>query len=99
MGGEAQYAVYIMASRRNGTLYVGVTNDIARRAFEHRNGVGAAFTRKYGVTRLVWYERYADVNEAIAREKQLKKWERAWKLEIIAAMNPDWNDLHQTLNT
>ena len=99
MGGEAQYAVYIMASRRNGTLYVGVTNDIARRAFEHRNGVGAAFTRKYGVTRLVWYERYADVNEAIAREKQLKKWERAWKLEIIAAMDPDWNDLYQTLNT
>jgi len=99
LGGEAQYAVYIMASRRNGTLYVGVTNDIARRAFEHRNGVGAAFTRKYGVTRLVWYERYADVNEAIAREKQLKKWERAWKLEIIEAMNPDWNDLYETLNT
>ena len=69
MGGEGRYAVYIMTSRRNGTLYVGVTNDIARRAYEHRNGVGAAFTRKYGVTQLVWYEHYADVNQAIAREK------------------------------
>ena len=92
------YAVYIMASRRNGTFYVGVTNDIARRAYEHRNGVGAAFTRKYGVTRLVWYEHYADVNEAIAREKQLKKWERRWKLELIEAMNPDWTDLYEALN-
>ena len=93
-----RYAVYIMASRRNGTLYVGVTNDIARRTREHRNGVGTDFTRKYGVRRLVWYERYADVNEAIAREKQLKKWERRWKLELIESMNPDWADLYETLN-
>ena len=99
MSGDASYAVYIMASRRNGTLYVGVTNDIARRAYEHRNGLGAAFTRKYGVTQLVWCEHYADINEAIAREKQLKKWERAWKLELIEAMNPDWADLYKTLNT
>ncbi len=98
MSAETRYAVYIMASRRNGTLYVGVTNDIARRASEHRNGVGAAFTRRYGVTQLVWYERYADVNEAIAREKQLKKGERRWKLELIEAMNPDWADLYVTLN-
>ena len=98
MGAE-RYAVYIMASRRNGTLYVGVTNDLARRVHEHRNGGGATFTRKYGVTRLVWCERYADINEAIAREKQLKKWERAWKLELIEAMNPDWADLYETLNT
>jgi putative endonuclease len=98
LSGEAQYAVYIMASRRNGTLYVGVTNNIARRAYEHRNRIGAAFTRKYGVTQLVWYEHYADVNEAIAREKQLKKWERRWKLELIEAMNPDWTDLYGTLN-
>jgi putative endonuclease len=96
--GEERYAVYITASRRNGTLYVGVTNDIARRAYEHRNGVGAAFTRKYGVTRLVWYEPYADVNAAIAREKQIKKWERAWKLELIEAMNPEWADLYEMLN-
>ena len=99
MSGDAGYAVFIMASRRNGTLYVGVTNDIARRAYEHRNGLGAAFTRKYGVTQLVWCEHYADINEAIAREKQLKKWERAWKLELIEAMNPDWADLYKTLNT
>ena len=98
MSGDAGYAVFIMASRRNGTLYVGVTNDIARRAYEHRNGLGAAFTRKYGVTQLVWCEHYADINEAIAREKQLKKWERAWKLELIEAMNPDWADLYETLN-
>ena len=87
-----------MASRRNGTLYVGVTNDLARRAYERRNGVGAAFTRKYNVRLLVWYERYADVREAIALEKQLKKWERAWKLGLIEAMNPDWADLYETLN-
>ena len=96
--GPERYAVYIMASGRNGTLYVGVTNDIARCAYEHRNGVGAAFTRKYGVTRLVWYEHYVDVNEAIAREKQLKNWERAWKLELIEVMNPDWTDLYEALN-
>ena len=98
MSGDARYAVYIMASRRNGTLYIGVTNDIARRAGEHRSRAGAAFTCKYGVTQLVWYEHYADVNEAIAREKQLKKWRRAWKLELIEAMNPDWIDLYETLN-
>jgi putative endonuclease len=98
LSGDAGYAVYIMASRRNGTLYVGVTNDIARRAYEHRNRIGAAFTRKYDITQLVWYGHYADVNEAIAREKQLKKWERAWKLKLIEAMNPDWVDLYETLN-
>lgn len=98
MSAEERYVVYIMASARNGTLYVGVTNDLARRAYQHRSGVGSAFTRKYGVTRLVWYERYGDVNEAIAREKRLKKWERRWKLELIEAMNPDWADLYESLN-
>jgi putative endonuclease len=73
--GDRRYTVYIMASRRNGTLYVGVTNDLARRAFQHRNGVGSQFTAKYQVKMLVWYEHYSDINEAIAREKQLKKWE------------------------
>ena len=96
--GEERYAVYIMASRRNGTLYVGVTNDLGRRACEHRTGAGATYTRRYAVRLLVWYERYADINEAIARENRLKKWERAWKLELIEAMNPDWADLYQTLN-
>jgi putative endonuclease len=99
LSGDTRYAVYIMASRRNGTIYVGVTNNIARRAYEHRNRIGAAFTRKYGVTQLVWYEFYDDVNEAIAREKQLKKWERRWKLELIESFNPTWTDLYETLNS
>ena len=76
---ERTYSVYIMASQRNGTLYVGVTNNIPLRAYQHRIGVGSTFTTKYRVMMLVWYETYGDVNEAIAREKQLKKWERKWK--------------------
>ena len=95
---ERAYAVYIMASRRNGTLYIGVTNNLALRAHDHRTGAGSAFTTKYGVKMLVWYEHYSDVNEAIAREKQLKHWERRWKLELIEATNPDWGDLYERLN-
>ena len=95
---ERRYSVYIMASRRNGTLYVGVTNHLGARAFQHRNGVGSQFTTKYGVKTLVWYEHYGDVREAIAREKQLKKWERRWKLELIERFNPEWLDLYETLN-
>ncbi len=95
---ERRYSVYIMASRRNGTLYVGVTNHLGARAFQHRNGVGSQFTAKYGVKMFVWYEHYGDVREAIAREKQLKKWERRWKLELIERFNPDWRDLYETLN-
>jgi putative endonuclease len=87
--GERRYGVYIMASRRNGTLYIGVTNHLAARAFQHRNAVGSKFTLKYDVKTLVWYEHYSDINEAIAREKQLKKWERRCKLELIEAFNPD----------
>ena len=94
---DRRYSVYIMASRRNGTLY-GVTNNLSSRAFQHRNGVGSQFTAKYGVKLLVWYEHYADVREAIAREKQLKKWERRWKLELIEEFNPNWADLYETLN-
>mgnify|MGYP000956984253 FL=1 len=70
------YWVYILASRRNGTLYTGVTNDLSRRVFEHRSGAGSKFAARYAATMLVWYESYGDVNEAIAREKQIKKWER-----------------------
>ena len=87
-----------MASRRNGTLYIGVTNDLARRAWQHRTGRGSEFVAKYGVTKLVWYESYNDVNEAIRREKQLKKWERRWKLELIEKINPNWKDLYEELN-
>jgi putative endonuclease len=95
---ERRYSVYIMASRRNGTLYVGVTNHLGARAFQHRNGAGSQFTARYGVKMLVWYEHYGDVRDAIAREKQLKKWERRWKLELIERFNPDWRDLYEILN-
>jgi putative endonuclease len=95
---ERTYTVYIMASRRNGTLYIGVTNNLALRAYQHRTGVGSTFTTKYGVKMLVWYEAYGNVNEAIAREKQLKKSERKWKLGLIEEFNPEWRDLYETLN-
>ena len=92
------FAVYILASRRNGTLYIGVTNNLAVRIHQHRTGTGGVFTRRYRVSQLVWCERYEDVNEAIAREKQLKKWERRWKLKLIEDFNPRWSDLYDTLN-
>ena len=95
---ERAFWVYIMASQRNGTLYVGVTNDLARRAWQLRTGQGSLFTTKYRVTLLVWYEGYSDVREAIRREKQLKGWERRWKLELIERMNPSWKDLYEILN-
>jgi putative endonuclease len=82
-----------MASRRNGTLYVGVTGDLVRRVWEHREGVVAGFTRQYRVKHLAWYEPHEDVAAAILREKQIKEWKRAWKIELIEAMNPDWRDL------
>jgi putative endonuclease len=92
------YWVYILASQRNGTLYVGVTNDLARRVFEHRTGQGGLFTRRYGIKHLVWAEEHGEITEAIAREKQIKRWERTWKLQLIEENNPDWNDLYETLN-
>jgi putative endonuclease len=95
---EKTYWVYILASRRNGTLYIGVTNDLARRAYEHRTGAVAGFTKRYAVKLLVWYEAHADIREAIAREKSLKGWERAWKLRLIETSNPDWKDLYDDLN-
>ena len=90
---ERQPAVYILASNQNGTLYIGVTSDLAKRAWEHKNDLVEGFTKKYGVHRLVHYEMYADMLSAITREKQLKKWNRAWKLELIEEKNPGWNDL------
>ena len=89
---ERSYAVYILASKRNGTLYTGVTGDLAHRLFQHRNGNGGAFTRKYGVTQLVHVELFSEVHDAIAREKAIKKWRRAWKLELIEKDNPSWRD-------
>ena len=87
------YFVYLLASKRNGTLYVGVTNDLARRVAEHRDKVVPGFTRRYGVSILVWYEMYDYIDDAIAREKQLKGWNRAWKLRLIEKDNSGWNDL------
>ena len=95
---EKTYWVYMLASRRNGTLYIGVTNNLARRVYEHRSGAVAGFTKQYAVKMLVWYEAYADIREAIAREKSLKGWERAWKLRLIETDNPDWKDLYDDLN-
>ena len=92
------YFVYIMASKRNGTLNVGVTNDLARRVHEHRIGAVEGFTKKHNVKRLVWYETHSDVEVAIAREKTIKRWPRRYKLNVIEQMNPDWDDLYETLN-
>jgi len=88
-----QPAVYIVASDRNGTLYIGVTSDIQRRTWEHRNGLVDGFTKKYHVHRLVYYELHEEMTSAINREKQMKKWRRAWKLEQIETQNPGWQDL------
>ena len=97
MDEDWQPAVYILASRRNGTLYIGVTTNIRRRVFEHREGLIAGFSRDYGVRRLVHCEMHPDIRAAIVREKQLKKWERAWKLRLIEEGNPTWRDLAEEL--
>nr|VFJ48373.1 MAG: putative endonuclease [Candidatus Kentron sp. DK] len=89
--------VYLLASKRNGTLYVGVTGDLIRRVWEHRNNMLEGFTKKYHVHRLVYFEQHQDMPTAIAREKQLKKWPRAWKLALIEKDNPDWEDLWMEL--
>jgi putative endonuclease len=86
-------AVYMLASRRNGTLYTGVTSNLQARIYQHRNGLVRGFTREYGVKLLVWYELHDRMEGAILREKRIKKWNRAWKLELIEAGNPDWRDL------
>ncbi|HWA68899.1 MAG TPA: GIY-YIG nuclease family protein [Rhizomicrobium sp.] len=91
------YYVYIMASQRNGTVYTGVTNDIGRRAWEHREGLVPGFTKKYGVKMLVWYETFVHVDDAIHRETRLKKFTRRRKLELIESVNPQWHDLARGL--
>jgi len=92
-----QYYIYILASRIGGTLYVGVTNDLIRRVFEHKSKLVPGFTKKYGVSWLVYFETFRDVRNAIAREKQLKKWRRAWKIQLIEESNPNWVDLYPAL--
>ena len=88
-----QPAVYILASKRNGTLYIGVTRNLQQRVWEHKNDLVEGFTKKYGVHRLVYYELHEDMMAAIRREKQMKKWNRTWKLELVETQNPEWEDL------
>ena len=88
-----EYYVYILASKKNGTLYIGVTNDLIKRAYEHRNDLVEGFTKKYGVHQLVYFQQTGDVNSAITREKQIKKWRRQWKIELIEEKNSEWKDL------
>jgi len=90
--------VYIMTNRSNGTLYTGVTSDLARRAFEHREGLVKGFTKRYGLKRLVYTEYFQDIRNAIQREKNMKHYSRAWKVGLILEANPDWRDLYEDLN-
>jgi len=92
-----QPAVYILASKRNGTLYVGVTSDLIKRIWEHKNNMVDGFTKRYGLHNLVWYELHENMESAIKREKQLKEWKRQWKLELIEGGNPSWLDLYANI--
>ena len=94
---DRQPAVYILASKRNSTLYIGVTSDLVKRVWEHKNDVVEGFTRRYGVHQLVWYELHETMESAIEREKTLKNWKREWKLELIENSNPIWQDLYETI--
>ena len=91
------YFVYILASQRNGTLYVGVTNNLVRRIYEHREKLIEGFTSQYNVTRLVWFDQTASIEEAIAHEKRLKRWQREWKIALIEKSNPNWDDLYESI--
>ncbi len=90
------YYVYILASKRNGTLYIGVTNDLLKRVYQHKKNLIEGFTGKYQVRQLVYYETASEVTAALRREKQLEKWKRAWKIELIEKNNPQWKDLYET---
>jgi putative endonuclease len=97
MVGDHIYYVYMLASRPFGTLYTGVTNDLIARTYDHRLGAIPGFTQKYGVHHLVWFETHSDVTEAITREKRIKRWRRAWKIQLIEESNPHWTDLYPQL--
>lgn len=90
--------MYILASRKHGTLYIGVTNDLVRRVYEHKSKIVRGFTKQYDVTKLVWFEIYDDPTNAIAREKELKKWRREWKINLIERSNPGWVDLYDGIS-
>ncbi|MGD8641577.1 MAG: GIY-YIG nuclease family protein [Gammaproteobacteria bacterium] len=94
---ERQPCVYLLASKRNGTLYAGVTSNLVKRVWEHKNSVVKGFTNKYKVHTLVWYEVHETMESAIRREKAIKNWKRAWKLNVIEEMNPQWQDLYEDL--
>jgi len=94
---EKTYFIYIMAHKKNGVLYLGVTNDLVRRVYEHKNDLADGFTKKYKVHRLVYYETTHDIISAIQREKQMKKWYRKWKIDLIEKINPEWEDLYDKL--
>ncbi len=91
------YYVYILASKKNGTLYIGVTNDLIRRIYEHKNNIVEGFTKKYNIHELVYYEKTNDSYSAIQREKRMKKWNRQWKIELIEKSNPQWKDLYKEI--
>jgi putative endonuclease len=91
------FYVYLLASRKEGTLYLGVTKDLVRRTYEHREKLLPGFSSRYDVRRLVWFEVYDDPTNAIAREKQIKKWRRAWKVDLIERENPNWKDLYHEI--
>jgi putative endonuclease len=95
--GTRSFYVYILASRIGGTLYIGVTNDLIRRIAEHRLKLAKGFTKKYEVSNLVYFEQFDDAENAIKREKQLKKWNRAWKIRLIEELNPNWDDLYPSI--
>ncbi len=94
---EKRGHVYIMASKRNGTLYIGVTSDLPGRVWQHKEGTLEGFAKRYGCKMLVWHEAYETIELAIRREKQMKEWQRAWKLRLIEEANPDWNDLFESI--
>ena len=91
------YYVYILSSKRNGTLYTGVTSNLVKRVYEHRNGLVECFSKKYRVHNLIWYEMHESAESAINREKQIKKWKRDWKLKLIEKENPHWIDRYETI--
>ncbi|MER0237619.1 GIY-YIG nuclease family protein [Fulvimarina sp. MAC8] len=87
--------VYIMASKKGGTLYTGVTSDLSHRVYEHKNGLTPGFTSRYSCKRLVWYEEHFDIRDAITREKTIKRWPRQWKIDLIETINPEWTELYR----
>ena len=96
--GSHDYFVYILASRWRGAIYIGITNDLAARVFQHRAGQGSKHAARYQISKLVYYEHFQDVREAITREKRLKRWQREWKIELIKSLNGNWDDLYDTLS-